>query len=598
MTDALRKLTYDTAAAFTADLADAVTPVFDGGKSPTFDSATSMRRGDTNVISNARAAAAEFISGAINQNTAPLPESLVAVFDECGNDTARRGRLALAIMDGANLYKHEHGHNPPGNLLEAAFMRAFATTHAATAQFGLPKPAWNFDSAASTSHSENMALQSDRAVVAILYSLWDAMPAGLASTLPVDIRSNQAKFAIFRHYAKTTTGMYTAGGSLDGVNVGGLYSTSYRRHKLTAGDVSGTTHWTGKVTRVMSDKETCDQNATTGLKRGLGQIFVNGLLAGAELSSAGSGSTSAISGTYKDPGTGTEYAASGTVNPTSGAYDIVFTPALPDGSHVLAAGYLDFENNPSFIAEVGAEAVTYDMYAFPDRFFAQITPDARTQIANELGIDARSEALVGGQRQYLAQRFMQALWMLRDASVHNTDEYDFNYPLYGQQKTRAMIFQDMWSTVGRCNQRMAEITLGNSMGYWFVGANMKSNLQALPGDIFRSSGVATRPGIHRIGTLTGPGIEVYYVPSVTGRKVVNESTDGDASEILAVGRADQIARAPIVTGEAVPLTPVTLGIGTDLKEGTAFHSRGFLNPNPHMESAISAALITVTGLNP
>ena len=108
--------------------------------------------------------------------------------------------------------------------------------------------------------------------------------------------------------------------------------------------------------------------------------------------------------------------------------------------------------------------------------------------------------------------------------------------------------------------------------------------------MFVPSGVAARAGVYRIGRLFGK-YDCYYSP-----KVVSQATDRTTAKVLAVGRSTNVARCPIVLGDAVAPTFLDLNMNDDLKAQQALYSRDFTKVNPHQPSALGCALINITNL--
>ena len=106
---------------------------------------------------------------------------------------------------------------------------------------------------------------------------------------------------------------------------------------------------------------------------------------------------------------------------------------------------------------------------------------------------------------------------------------------------------------------------------------------------FEPSGISARPGIYRLGRLFKK-YDVYYTP-----KLLNETES--SAQILCIGRAPDVARNPIVLGEAVAPSVMPLGLNADLRQGAGFYARNFTCVNPHDPSAHGFALLNVTNLN-
>ncbi len=264
------------------------------------------------------AAASDFMATAINQNTGiKVPENLQIVLDETPSGEKgeiARNSITRAILDGIDVYEAQHGCNAPADVIELGLHLAYSASDAA-------KRKYSFDSATSD-HQDNLALQPNRAVLAILSTMGDAIP--FAHYLPADIGSNEAILAVMAHQAGSTYGQYAAGGSMDGANSGDSYISASRVHvSLPAG---GTGNVTGALTAVQATDETCDAAAPTiKLLRGRTQVYVNGMIAAREVDQTGSGS-STISGSINVGGS--DYAIGGSINTDTGVYSLTTTPAL------------------------------------------------------------------------------------------------------------------------------------------------------------------------------------------------------------------------------------------------------------------------------
>jgi len=175
-------------------------------------------------------------------------------------------------------------------------------------------------------------------------------------------------------------------------------------------------------------------------------------------------------------------------------------------------------------------------------------------------------------------------------AVNNQQTFNFNYSTQMTLKTRAMIWQDFATVLGICSQQMANDTMDHGGTHLYVPMNVASQLPSLPAELFVPSGLTARPAIYRLGRLFGM-YEVYYSP-----KVVTETAT--SATLLLVGKSAQVARNPIVFGDAVPLTVLRLAFNSDLKEQNALYARNFTQVNPHQPSALGAAMITVSNLFP
>jgi len=525
------------------------------------------------------AAAADFVGTALDQaGSVKVPETLQAVFSEGDDKQARM--VTRAILDGAANYERMHGTEAPGDLLEQAMHLAYGTTRDAAKKMAM-------DSATSDSHAA-LSLQPNRAVVAILSTLSEAIP--FAHYLPADLQSNEARLAIMTHQAGSTYGAYTQGGLMDGVSSGDRYISTSREHMCTivmdVGNPTGAI--TGKLTAIQDTDSTCDPAAgEVPLLRGRSIVYVNGRVAANEVSTSGNGNSS-VSGQVEIAGT--VHQISGTINTDNGDIALNASPVLPEGNEVLVEGFIDYERDDTLTPRVITNVDIFSLYAKPWRVITTQSIDARTQMSNELGLDPYSEGIIAIQSQFANERHYDVLRKAKRLSVGNQETFDFAWASRGDYKTRADVMRDLSSVIGKLSQKMANDTMNHGITHLYVGDMMAAIMQGLPLDIWMPSGVSERPGIYRVGRLFGK-YDVYYAP-----KVVMEALDGSSAEIICVGQATDVTRNPFVLGDAVAPTVIPLATNADLKSGAGFYARNFTAVNPHNASSKACARVNITNL--
>jgi hypothetical protein len=525
------------------------------------------------------ASSQEFVSDALSRNDIVIPESAKGLFGELPKES--HSGVVKAIFDGVEAYTRQHGVAPTGDLINSAIQQAYAVT-----DYGLkklaPSQAVVFD-AVTTEHHDQLSLQPNRAAIAIISALAEAIP--FANYLPVDIGSNEARLIIAEHLAGTISGDYRVSNSLDGINAGGQYVYTSRTIELLFG-----ANWTAQFRQANTVGAPFTPDAATAalqVMRGRTIVYVNGIPVGGEASATqGAATASALVGSVTI--SGTSYVLSGNVNTVTGAVTATFTPALPGGSKVFAEGFADLENAPSTIPQLSMSGTTFQLYAVPAKVVATQTIDSNTQFANEMGLDPQAELMIAARNQMANERFYNALYKMKRVGAGRPATFDFDWTNQKVQKIRAQIWFDFSALLGSESQKMANDTADHGITHLFVGKNVMAQMSGLGREIFEPSGITARPGIYRLGRLFGL-YEVYYDP-----RVVTES--GASAEILAIGRSNQVARCPIVLGDAVPPAVVTLGVTADMKKGFGFYARQFTSTNPHAQSAIGATLITISNL--
>lgn len=499
----------------------------------------------------------------------------------------QEGGILDAIDRGMSVYQQRHGVAPTADLVEAAIQQGLS------ARYGIDSSGRVLDNvvnSASSSQSETVSLQSNRAVVAIVSAIAEAVPFG--AYLPVDIGSNQSKLAILSHMSGSDYGDYRQGDHMDGVSAGDVLTSSQRMVRISQANGQMPNFPFQTRFSVLNDKDDagfCDPNANAvPVLRHRTLVYVNGTVAAMEPVNGGSDS-SPLSGSITIGGT--THTIAGSVVPKDGLLSITsITPALPAGTEVFAQGFVDYERSPGLIPSVVVRADTFDLFANPWRVMTKIGIDSSTQLRNELGLDGNSEALLAIRTQMSMERHYQCLRYVDSLSRNISAEHDFGFTIERAQKVRAEMWLDFASTLGHVDQRMAEKTMDHGITHLYVGAFIAAQLQALPREIFEPSGMSARPSIYRVGRLFGK-YEVYYSP-----KIVKESADLSESTILAVGRSSQAARCPVVLGDAVAPTFLPLALNADFQTASGMYARDFTNVNPHGPSAAGCARIRVYNL--
>jgi len=552
----LKKSTNEVAL-FVGELKDNAT-----NKSGTFDSA----------------AAADFMSTVTNQQSGvPVPESLQLVLDEC--DGKESSAVIKAILDGAGIYEYQHGCAAPADLLETAFHVAYSTTGHAVNKFGHRNRL--FDSA-NSNHHDQLSLQPNRAVLAILTMMGEAIP--FANYLPTDIGSNEAILAIMNHVAGSTHGSYAENAIMDGANSGDSYISASRVN--VSMPAAGSGNITGALTRIQSDYQTCDAAAAQiKLLRGRTNVFVNGLFAAKETDTSGAGN-SAVSGTITI--SGTTYTIGGTINTDTGVYALTSSPALPTTVPVAVEGFIDLERAPELTPSIITSVNNYKYHATAWRAITQQTIDSRTQMSNELGLDPYSESVFAIQGQFANERHYNVLYKALRLAVNNQDTFDFNWSSRSQQMNRAQIWRDLFPKFGGVSQKMALDTMDHGVSHIYVGKLGMTNFLAMPDDIFEPSGITNRPGIFRLGRYM-KSVDVYYTP-----KGITETSN--STQLLCIGKGNNVAMNPFVLGDAEAPTIMPLAVNADMKQGAAFYARNFTSVNKYAPAASGCGLINVTNL--
>lgn len=507
------------------------------------------------------AAASETAFDSIKGESGGAPAIVTELLGKATSDDEKK--IVKAIFDGAQAYNREHGFMPSGDVLLSAVHQAMGV----------------YDSV-NNGHHNQISVFPNAPIVAIMGAMAEATP--FAGYLPADKGSNEARLIIVNHTAGSNWGDYKTDDIMDGVAAGGDYISSSRTKELAAPNDTANYKF-----NFVANK---DGGPALNLLRGRTLVYVNGLPAITETPNGSSGAASVPISGFITLG-GTEYALSGVVKPATGEVIVTPAPALPAGSVVAVEVFVDYEKDPSVTPRMAVQARSYALFASPYRAVYQITPEARSQFANEVGVDAGAEAMLAVRGQYALERHYNAIRKAKMIGKYgNSVPFDFGYADQILQKTIPQIWQNFQSVLGAVSQQMSEDTADHGVTHLYVTKTVLAMFQSLPRELWEPSGIVARPGIYRAGRLFGM-YDVYYTP-----KGLSESAGGETAEILCVGRSTQTARCPIIFGDASAPSFEALGLGTDQLSGYAFNARSFTTANPHLMSAKGCALITVSNL--
>lgn len=520
------------------------------------------------------AAAADHLTSIRNTAGEKMPEAFEAILDDVG--TENEAYVTRKLLDGVSAFEANHGFEPSADVIEWALHQGFGTTDQARKRYSLDD--------ASSAHHDEMSLQPNRAVIAIVSAFAEAIP--VAHYLPADIGSNESKLAIINHLAGSAHGGYAVDAVMDGISSGYKYVSTTRVHKATWNSTDS--KWEGKVTAIQTNDETCDQ-AAPNLKtlRGRAIVYVNGFPVGKESDPYGSSANSALSGSIVIGSTA--HVIGGFITVDTGVFEVTATPALPGSAVVHVEAVIDLERATALTPIINTAARTFKLFASPWRATAHQTIDSRTQFSNELGIDSASEALLAIRAQFANERHYDVLNKALRVGANNSDTFNFDWAGQKSDKTRSDIWQDFSAVLGRVSQKMAEETFDHGITHLYVSKNIMAQLLGMPSNLFEPSGITDRAGIYRIGRLFGR-YEVYYAPRVA------TDVSSTASKIVCIGRSSQVARNPFVLGDAVAPMVAPLAFGQDMRYGAGFYARNYTAVNPHEPSARGCAVIDVTNL--
>lgn len=528
-------------------------------------------RGNGNMLDSASAQTLDVVKEAVNKPSDLLPERMARVIDKIEGDKNKAWAVS-ALLDGIARFEHNNGFTPSADLIDAVISQAENIADGSSTAV-LPG-GHTLDSVSTNNASATLSHQPNRIAVAITGGFSEAIPFG--AYLPSDLKSNESKLGIITSIAGSDFGAYAAGTIMDGIGSGQSYTRAERLVPVTVS--------TDRLSATFSVTTQTAGGTAVPVQRNRTKVLIDGFPAADDQTTTSGTDTSLIAGqTLVGSATIT---VTGGVNVKTGVGTLTFAPALPAGAEIYAQAVIDFEAAPSLIPKINVIERSYSLYCSPSRVAMQITPDSRTQSQSELGADALTIAVQAARTQAANERYVVALSKAYGLAKRTKREYDFDYTLQIANKTRAQTWRDFGGFVSAVDQQVANNTMEFGLSFMYVGALGMS--QFLLMEDFEAANVPARPGIYRIGRYKGK-YDVYYSPYIVGETA-------DSFEILCIGRSPQVARNPIVFSDAVPQTLIPLAVNMDLQQGAALFSRTLTEVNPHLQSAMGCALITVTNV--
>ena len=527
------------------------------------------------------------IAHALNEEFGRTP-LFERVLDGLG-DGDRTGLLET-VAAGAQVYRLAHGFMPDADMLAAAVQQGAACRQNYTMDGGREMVLDSTEGSMDTA-----SIQANRAMSAVMDLFESAAP--FTATLPTDVNSNEARLIVLEHVARSNLGGYKIDDLLNGSAIGRPFADSERELLFpTAITAPVTLKFTSRNNAQGTATDPfglyCDQ-ALPGVPvvRGQTIVLVNGIPVAEERRNP-QGANSPLVGSIKLGDS--EYTITGSVAPDSGDVTISsVSPALPDGTQIKAIGNINYERAAALTPEVGFNVRSFSMFANTSRINVTTGIDASQQIIRELGIDAQAQQLRAARAQASMERYHRALRRAYDLSINTVLEHDFRMADRDTALVRAQIWLDFAPVLTLADHLVSEKTMDHGVGFCYVGRRVASELRGLPPEIFRPSGLTSRPGIWRVGRLLDM-VDVYHLPDSAGLLAANE-VEGEY-EMLLIGRGTDPSRSPVVTGDAVPPMLVDQARGKDMASNAGVYARGFVRSNPHLPSAQGCARIRLKGL--
>ena len=498
------------------------------------------------------------------------------------------------IMDGvadqAKRFEQAYGYPVPDAVYDSAFRSVLPLINQDYANAigvgDIAKRAGVYDEVSNVSGG---AMRVQQIAVAIMRAFSEQIPFAGVSAVGRGTNGLEGRIILVEHMAQSDVGGYKQGDSLDGLDSGKPFMQSKRYVDAAPVDAEGLKY---SATIKLSDNDTngCAIRSDTV------QLYVNGILAAGANPGSRRGEAVAISSRFKlIDDSGTDYRINVDCNdPTKGELVVTFDKKLPQGSRVRFSADIDFEHQtlkekrPTLISE--ADVASFRIhYASGYYKFSQ---EAKHQWQSDVNLDLATQATIALRDQYYNERHHRAIECMYEIGQSYQSSFSLDWQNRLNERSISSVVDDIFFSLSKVNSDMVSRTQLSSLGVIYVGRDAVPFFEAMDNYIFVPSGVKKKAGIYRVGKWCGL-YDVYCTPS----PCLNKKTFSNAFQMLCIGRSDQIAGNPYITGDAVApiITPFSI---THAGEQGAFYFAAMndtVNPFPRIASA--AAIINVTNIS-
>lgn len=521
-----------------------------------------------------------------------LPPVLKSLMGNLPDQVQKTGHQAVAtqkiildcVLNRRKMYEQEYGHSVPDAVYDGVLRQALPLVDQNYAkQLGFydeTKKLGLFDEVSNVSGG---AMSVNQVATAIMLSFGEQIPFGGVAAVGNNGNGLEGRIIQVTHSAQSDVGGYKRDDNLDGLNAGKPYLQSKRFADAVLN--KDKPEYTAKITLKEGDQTGCAIRSDTAT------VYINGLIAVAVNPSNKNGSTFVGSGHFKFPDKDTVYIVSMNCTDSSkGEITISIDKPLPEGTQVRVSADVDYEHSSLKGSRPSVKAQA-DFTSFRIHYasgYYKVSSEAKQQWQSDVHLDPATQATIALRNQYYIERYLRAIdCMYEIAQSYQTDfKLDFINRL--SQRSISSVVQDLFFGLSQVDTSIVMRSQFSSLGVIYVGQSAIQYFDAMDPSIFTKSGLRKRPGIFRIGKWCGL-YDVYYTPSPKLNRPTRNSF-----QMLCIGRSDQVAGNPYITGDAMAPLITPFSINNDGENGSFFFGalNDTVNPFPNIASA--AALINVT----
>ncbi|MDV1094963.1 capsid protein [Raoultella ornithinolytica] len=248
---------------------------------------------------------------------------------------------------------------------------------------------------------------------------------------------------------------------------------------------------------------------------------------------------------------GKAFSATAKVSYDTGVIDVTFTEAPVADTEIAVQVEINIERSPSLIPVINQAMRSYKVKPSQYVVASEHTVMSASDASREFGINMAATQF-SAMRNWLSHE--QDIMRLRTLVFHTVYGREFDVALPSAQSYESWVGL-LRHVVNALSQDMANRTLTTGIRGGFAGGDAANFLRSLPPQHFQvAPGYVQSPYVQYIGTLFG-AIRIYEVPTPVCEQFQSQGYDFGLDDIYFYGRGDDIGKAGLIAGDAVPAIP-------------------------------------------
>lgn len=235
----------------------------------------------------------------------------------------------------------------------------------------------------------------------------------------------------------------------------------------------------------------------------------------------------------------------------TGVIDITFAEAPAEGTEIAVQVEINIERNPNLIPVINQAMRKYTVRPSQYIVASEHTVMAASDASREFGLNLAATQF-SAMRDWVAHEI--DIMRLRTLVFHNVYGREFDVAMPEAQNYESWV-GILRHVVNALSQDMANRTLTTGIRGGFAGGDAANFLRSLPPQHFQiAPGYVQSPYVQYIGTLFNT-IRIYEVPTPVCEQFQQHGYDFGLDDVYFYGRGEDIGKAGLVAGDAVPAIP-------------------------------------------